>query len=187
MLEKQLENYIVDHIGDGIFSGFGNQITIVGRQVQLPHGIVDLLLFNGESFWVTELKAVSVKPRDYTQVMRYTQDIKEIIANLGTKWAMQPDSDECSNFIEATRWFWYTEESVIPVLVGPSCPENVRFVMRKSNGIVFRFDSKQAPTRFTEYTFEPDKKLPDPDVEEIIRLTIFNQAALDAKTMEEPF
>lgn len=71
--EKQLEDWIVEH-PDKLQEG----IEIVGRQICLPHGRLDLLGWNN-AVQVIELKVYPLKARDIAQVLRYIYDVKATI------------------------------------------------------------------------------------------------------------
>lgn len=158
MRERELEDYIVANLHGDIFADYApDHLTLIARQLVLPHGILDLLLFNGCEFWVTELKAVPIRAQDYTQVMRYTEDIKKILLDLDIQRVTQiyrmkenriPHSISSQAFDESLE-VYLDRDSVIPVLIGPVCSDNVRFVMQCVNGMVFTFNQKTNPIRFT--------------------------------------
>lgn len=78
--ERQLEDWIVEH-PDELQRG----IKIVGRQISLPHGRLDLLGWNNAPR-VIELKIHPTQAEDIAQVLRYVYDVRIVletaIANL---------------------------------------------------------------------------------------------------------
>lgn len=53
---------------------------LVGRQISLPHGRVDILAWNYQPV-VIELKTRPIKPKDICQVLRYMADIEMILTH----------------------------------------------------------------------------------------------------------
>lgn len=51
----------------------------IGRQVQLPSGVADLIGRCGVKIFVVELKSENLKSQDVAQVLRYASDVREAI------------------------------------------------------------------------------------------------------------
>ena len=72
--EKQLEDFVCEHPEYTFWEG----VEIIGRQVRVEHGIIDVLAWDYRVL-VVELKARKLKEEDIGQVLRYTYDVKEAI------------------------------------------------------------------------------------------------------------
>ena len=75
--ERELEDWICKHcddeLGDYYLPPLG---TLIGRQVQVEHGIIDLLSVSMGTTQVIELKKGALKEADVGQVLRYSWDVK---------------------------------------------------------------------------------------------------------------
>lgn len=128
--EQQLEQYIVDH--PGALKGDGAKV--IGRQVPLPHGRLDLLIYRDGFTYVVELKARPLKERDIGQVCRYQSDIVQVMQAIGLREAWDsilnneespPGREMHDTFIEwATNWN-IDSRGIRPYLVGPAVTEKV--------------------------------------------------------------
>lgn len=74
--EKQLEDWICEHPETVM-----PDLQIIGRQVPLEHGILDILGTNGMAIYAIELKAGPIKGAHIGQVLRYVHDINRIITD----------------------------------------------------------------------------------------------------------
>lgn len=86
MNEKGLESLICDN-PRALKSAELDTVHILGRQIKLSHGILDVLavrhsdtLFILPEILVVELKAVPIKEKDVAQVGRYVYDVHRIIS-----------------------------------------------------------------------------------------------------------
>lgn len=90
--ERDIEDFICQNpesISDGL------DVRIIGNQVRLPHGRLDILAVIGDNVAAIELKSRPLRANDLVQVLRYTFDLR--------KWAHDKGSDP---------------QAVTPVLVG---------------------------------------------------------------------
>lgn len=79
--EKQLEDWICKHPEDV----FGSGAEIIGRQIPLPHGKLDLLIYHKGWTYVAELKARPLKEQDVGQVWRYHFDVADQMSYVGMR------------------------------------------------------------------------------------------------------
>jgi len=130
--ERQLEDWIVEHWDDVPFTG-----DYIGRQIELPHGRLDLLGFLDVA-QVIELKARPLKEKDIGQLLRYTGDIK---ATLQMAYDCN-DKDRLRSLLQ-TEYQWELvndilqllaskptaragfERSIAPILIGSSVTESI--------------------------------------------------------------
>ena len=70
--EKQLEDYIANDPG----CIWNDQAQLLGRQVSIPHGRIDLIIFY-DVLYIVELKARPLQEKDVCQVLRYMRDVKD--------------------------------------------------------------------------------------------------------------
>lgn len=83
--EKQLEDYICENPE----SLFGPGTEVIGRQISLPHGRLDVLMWAGYGETVVlELKARPLEEKDIGQILRYTYDVVEILSEYGCKYSL---------------------------------------------------------------------------------------------------
>jgi hypothetical protein len=77
--EKELEDYVVDHLDD-VFSLITENphVTLLGRQVRCRYGIIDILAFQGSTLFVIELKAVKADDNTAGQLQRYRHAIDRV-------------------------------------------------------------------------------------------------------------
>lgn len=127
--EKQLEDFVCRRPEYMLWEG----VEIIDRQVQLPHGILDVLAFDGRTL-VIELKARTIKEKDVGQVLRYTYDVRTEIERLGAfedpmKY-FTLEGDKASKFFDL--WGEYHgltlawDNAITPVLVGPGITLNAK-------------------------------------------------------------
>lgn len=126
--ERELEDFVCEHPEEVFFRG----TEIIGRQVKLKHGILDILAWNGEGTYVVELKARPLKEKDIGQVLRYTHDVREGLKQYGFIVNLKSSNDNHPRTLTEKAfwhsWFWYTgwgdeTEDVVaikPILIGPS-------------------------------------------------------------------
>lgn len=78
--EKHLEEWVTTYI-PALFNTLGidtNGLKLIGRQMQLPSGIADLIWDTGKSINVMELKKGVIDSDCITQCMRYMMDVQTI-------------------------------------------------------------------------------------------------------------
>lgn len=126
--ERELEDFVCENPEEVFFRG----TEIIGRQVKLKHGILDILAWNGEGTYVIELKARPLKEKDIGQVLRYTYDVREGLKQYGFIVNLKSSNDGHPKTLTERAfwrsWFWYTgwgdeSEDVVaikPVLIGSS-------------------------------------------------------------------
>ena len=73
--EKVLEDSVCAYPESWFWEG----VQIIARQVQLPHGVLDVLAYSGGTTMVIELKAAKLQERDIGQVLRYTYDVRKFL------------------------------------------------------------------------------------------------------------
>ena len=139
--ERELEDWICEHWDDEgseypvPFSG-----ALIGRQVQVEHGIIDLLSVGMGTTRVIELKKGTLKESDIGQVLRYSWDIKWMLQCLARYYNPLDLAGIPDHLIDLTKQFFLyfhckdepwtvTEpgicshvgyENVQPVLIGKS-------------------------------------------------------------------
>ena len=57
----------------------GDYVEIIGRQIQLPHGVLDVLAYGDLQAYVIELKARKIRGADISQVLKYCYDVSEYL------------------------------------------------------------------------------------------------------------
>jgi len=72
--ERELEDYICEHP-----ETLARNLRMVGRQIALPHGVMDLLGVWGRAYAI-ELKTRPLHERDIGQVLRYVGDLMAILS-----------------------------------------------------------------------------------------------------------
>jgi hypothetical protein len=164
------ENVLEDWICDNPEDALGTGMLIIGRQVKLKRGALDILAFsmpdnfsNGYTL-IIELKARPIKSADISQVLRYTYHVKELFRTiiseetslgrrnektiehyLGTTFA----SDEALK-----RWGRYSDYHGItdqdewfftPVLIGTDISDNEATAAHEAGiaVLLWAFDRKQ--------------------------------------------
>jgi len=76
--EKHLEDYIAEMGMPEIYSPVPTFDVLIGRQVQLPEGVIDLLYTNESSISVVELKKAALDDSALRQVLRYQSQLTSI-------------------------------------------------------------------------------------------------------------
>ena len=120
MREKELENYICNHP-----ECMPGPFEVLGRQVKTPHGIIDILgIENGQIINVIELKLGYLTEADIGQVLRYTYDIKNTIAQVGRLNYQSVPPEYMDRFCEM---FCMLPDSptVQPVLIGKGAKQKI--------------------------------------------------------------
>ena len=123
--ERMLEDWICENPRGTIDAN----AVIIGRQIPLSHGRLDILAWDGRVN-VIELKAESIKERDIAQVGRYAYDISSIMNHVGIHYKPKPKDG-----IRTLTYEFFEEEwrklhgndssySVWPMLIGTSIDEN---------------------------------------------------------------
>jgi len=123
--EQELEDFICEHPEE-----LWRELEIIGRQVKLEHGILDVLAWNYGRTYVIELKARPLKEKDIGQVLRYAYDVNSTLNIIGMYDSpVYPGKDRHLTIKESLffdEWSHYTnlalrcadDPAVIPVLVG---------------------------------------------------------------------
>lgn len=75
--EKHLEDWLVSRNGCPIDAP-SSRYVVVGRQVRLHSGRADLIVFNGSSLLVYELKKDAIDVHALAQILRYQSDLRDI-------------------------------------------------------------------------------------------------------------
>ncbi|MCK9597667.1 MAG: hypothetical protein M0R06_01425 [Sphaerochaeta sp.] len=130
--ERRFEDYVVEHIEEAV--GFGG-VEVIGRQITLPNGILDVLAFDNECGrpLVIELKVEPLKEQDIGQVLRYTSDVADILRyRVCAKWDIPTDT-RLAGFCEEVSTFTHgfgngdlfkqyaleaNESPIVPILIG---------------------------------------------------------------------
>lgn len=75
--EKDIEDYVCENYKEM----FGNEYSIIGRQIDVGVGIIDVLLYNNpaEELCVIEIKNQAICNNALSQVMRYIQGLTDYI------------------------------------------------------------------------------------------------------------
>lgn len=174
--ESEIEDYLEKH--PEAFLPYSDNAILLGRQIQLPHGRLDLLIYD-ESIYIVELKAVPLKPRDVCQVLRYQRDIRDLIWST-SQWENDQIPQRRLYAGRAGKEFdrVYAEKTTgkpdtfvfpvtVPVLIGPHSNESVVSAMMAVGGRVFEFetdgdDSFVFEEHFGEVSIYDPQYWPDP-------------------------
>jgi hypothetical protein len=125
--EKMLEDWICEHPEEALW----DEVEIIGRQIRLSHGVLDVLAFDARTI-VIELKARPLKEKDIGQLLRYVHDIKDCLLSIGM--AIKPVREGPLTIREElfqTAWYDYHDiaesliQHIIPVLIGTSADSKV--------------------------------------------------------------
>ena len=107
--EHDLENYMVDHLGL-----IDPTLLLVGRQVPIHGGRLDILAMDASDFVIIELKAVSLNDAAFGQALRY-------------QWSFAPTAFACrtqlsSEHLQQVKMVlpYPGETTVRTILIGPS-------------------------------------------------------------------
>lgn len=111
MLERQLEDYICAH-PEVLHRDERESIEILGRQIRVPHGIIDLLVWRNSSWlgrtlhglYLIELKRPRVKEKHVIQLLRYRADLMRILRDM--TWPYVRDGPT-GDFDRHYRDCWY--------------------------------------------------------------------------------
>lgn len=95
--EKHLEDWIVSRSGC-IVPCDPDRYQVIARQVRLPSGIADLIVFDGNSLWIYELKKDLIDAKALAQILRYRADLmriwrkacKPLVSNFELSYALFP-------------------------------------------------------------------------------------------------
>lgn len=79
--ERQLEDFICKNPEYSLWEG----VEVIGRQVSLAHGRLDILAWDGSQTLVIELKARAIQEKDVGQVLRYRRDIESGLDRIGVR------------------------------------------------------------------------------------------------------
>jgi len=136
--EKQLEDFVCKHPEYSIWNG----VEIIGRQIRVEHGIIDILAWdgNGNSTLVIELKTRPLEERDIGQVLRYDHDVSAELGRIGICTEPINLLERGTNLTEDERRFtrkWNylhiagdgdprDAPAIIPILIGPSISQKVK-------------------------------------------------------------
>lgn len=147
--EKQLEDFICKHPEYMMWEG----VEIIDRQVHLPHGVLDILAFDGRTL-VVELKARTIKEKDIGQVLRYTYDVRVEIERFGafedSMSYFTLENDRADRFFDL--WGEYHgltlsgHDRIAPVLIGPGITLNAK-VAAIGSGIeiiIWKYDDEDS-------------------------------------------
>lgn len=173
--EKQLEDWICRNSTE--FNSF--PFEVIGRQVKLEHGILDILGWS-EAFGALaiELKAGPLKEPVIAQVLRYTHDINDvfrsewatmemweqdqiseapnmyeddlvIIENLRGKRAKTLTEDVCANILQ-------DPPKCTPFLIGTSIDMNTYAAIQGAGGLVLLWREEAGTIRLNQSQIEMD-------------------------------
>jgi len=124
--ERELEDYICTHPNIAL----GESVEIIGRQIPLRHGRVDLLAWDSDfgTISVIELKARRIIQKDIAQVTRYFYDVWETLHSIMVTGLMEYQmSIGFSQLWQETfevSWHGLGDGKMMPVLIGTSIDEN---------------------------------------------------------------
>ncbi len=124
--ERELEDYICEHPKEA----FGDGAEIVGRQISVKHGRLDLLVWDDEfgSICVAELKITQITPKDVAQTLRYFFDVWHTLAGVMVDGLQSYQMDvayttEWQRVFEPS-WNGLTDGRMEATIVGPSIERN---------------------------------------------------------------
>jgi len=142
--ENELEDFLAVHPGSFLED---DSAVVIGRQVALPHGRLDLLIFV-DTLYIIELKARPLIPKDVAQVLRYQLDIRDLLWNASHQL-------ECVSRRSGYRGYagaefrkeykrmtlgtpdTFLEPATVPVLIAPSWDESVVAALTSVGGRIF--------------------------------------------------
>ena len=126
MHEKDIEDFICQHPE----ALFGEDTVLIGRQIRLPHGRLDALVWH-QLPYIIEIKAHKIRPEDVTQVLRYKDDIDVYLsyayARAISNFYQQHDTMTLSEDAFVDNLVYRSGEPmprVLPMLIGRSIDEN---------------------------------------------------------------
>ncbi len=145
--EREFEDWLVAN-PEAIEEG----MEIVGRQIELPHGRLDLLGFCRYAY-VIELKAEPLRERDVAQVMRYVADVGQILGDIAMikfrslTMSGDPDNNGVKARVFERRLGWRhglsasRDAGILAALVGTSAPDRVLATAFSSGVEVYTWES----------------------------------------------
>jgi len=176
--EYQLENYICEHpellefYRDYLpeeMCADSAKVAIIGRQVVVEHGIIDLLIHcpdNYPTIGVIELKANPIIEKDVGQLLRYMWDMKEM---LRSSHDYSPSEfidgfDEMPELRQDMFWRILGEQPPFQgILIGPSISEQVMAACEAANIEMYLYDVADDEISLTSCWLEssscPDRSL----------------------------
>ena len=105
--ERELEDWICEHWDDESSEYPSLHLgTLIGRQVQVKHGIMDLLSVDRGTTHVIELKTGALKEADIGQVLRYSWDVKWMLQCLARHHGPPESADIPEHLAELARQFF---------------------------------------------------------------------------------
>lgn len=125
MSERDTEDWLVAHPGE-----FGEGAEIVGRQVSVAHGRIDLLVCTvyacSADIEVVELKDCVAKERDVSQVARYCYDVRnDLEAYILYHYQTCPRAERnTSPYAAALDQIRRTSSGPTPVIIAPDISDN---------------------------------------------------------------
>lgn len=128
--ERHLEDWIVAHNGciTHPAAAYGDY-SVVGRQVRLHSGIADLIVFNGSSLLVYELKKDKIDVHALAQILRYQSDLRDI-------WR-----EVCKSlFMSVDQYFALFPFCVSGILLGHSVHSDILISANAANVVVYTYD-----------------------------------------------
>lgn len=146
MREKELE----DHICEAPETLFGTGAEILGRQVQLPHGVADIIVWVHKTL-VVELKTRPLKDQDIGQVLRYIYDVRQALKAIVYLHELPHYSEfsfkESIYSSEAGHYHGLSgmrDDGITGCLVGPSVPEKVLVAAQAAGIYIATYDEQPA-------------------------------------------
>lgn len=152
--EKQLEDFICKYPEYSLWQ----DVEIIGRQITLEHGRLDILAWDGRVL-VIELKARTLEEKDVGQVLRYKRDVEAEFNRFGMN--EHPNLGEWPHTLrlEAYSQLWSDyyglsgreDAAVMPILIGTSIDSNTH-AAAEGGGIeviVWKHDAKENVISFS--------------------------------------
>lgn len=131
MRERELEDFICDNMA----AVFGDDAILIGRQVPVVHGRIDILAWQWDHVLIVELKAGQIKEQDIGQVLRYVGDVRQAVENPFVAFMSYLDETQENQTRtqqlareELMEWFEPQEPHrpmLQPVLIGSGADQNV--------------------------------------------------------------
>jgi len=177
MYESEIEDYLEAHpkalFDYGVGDLYNPSPVVIGRQVQLCHGIADLLIWCNR-LYVIELKATGLKEKDICQVLRYANDVNIYLLALANELYRSSDLDQMrskfygyaldkfdESYVESLTFRingYYPP--VCPVLIGKSVSENILAAMDSIHGETFIWEEDVAGFTFAQLNAERSPNTP---------------------------
>lgn len=187
--ERELEDYLCEHSELLQFDRFyvpeelfeESEVTIIGRQVVVEHGIIDLLTYCAATYpcvSVIELKTKPLQEKDVGQLLRYMWDIRGMLDfahNSPTPAQVVEGFDELSSLREEMFWHIFQDQSFVQgVLIGPSIRSPIAAACQAADIEVCLYEVADERIELTDYRPSLVPAIIDERLSSKLHQTIYN-------------